>query len=146
MRHSHPKHQASRRAALWVLYLVDVGEIDPSEALKTSRATMTELEPELGQHWDLVEARVNGIFGAFEKVDESVQAVSPRWKIARMAPVDRNILRVGAWELLHGQFEAPVAVIDHCVELGKEYGEKNTSGFVNGLLDQLCKDNDISVR
>ena len=146
MAHSRPKQQRARRAALWVLYLIDVGGADPDDALATSRATMTELQPELADTWSLVEERVHGIFERWDEVNASVQAVSPRWKIARMAPVDRNILRLGTWEILHGQIESPVAVIDHSVELGKEYGEKNTSGFINGLLDQLCRDNDISLR
>ena len=146
MAHSRQHHQQTRRAALWVLYLIDVAGAEPADALATSRATMTELEPGLAEHWSLVEQRVNGVFELWDEVNDYVQSVSPRWKIARMAPVDRNILRLGAWELVYGQLETPIAVIDHCVELGKEYGEKSTSGFVNGLLDQLCRDKDISLR
>lgn len=145
MAHSHPEQQRARRAALWVLYLVDVGGADPREALEQSRQTIEELEPEVVDRWSMVEARVMGVFDNFEAVNEAVQSVSPRWKIERMAPVDRNILRLGTWELLMGQMEQPIAVIDHCVELGKEYGEKNTPGFVNGLLDQLCQDHSISL-
>lgn len=146
MAHSRPEHQRARRAALWILYLVDVGGADPREALLQSRRTIEELEPELDEKWEMVVERVMGVHDNFDEIDAEVQNVSPRWKIERMAPVDRNILRLGAWELLHGKFESPIAVIDHCVELGKEYGEKNTPGFVNGLLDQICQDHSISMR
>ena len=62
-----------------------------------------------------------------------------------MAPIDRNILRLGAWELLHAK-SSPLPVINACVDLGKEFGEKSTSGFINGLLDELCKANDVALK
>ena len=63
---------------------------------------------------------------------------------ARMARVDRNILRVGAFELMAG-LTPPRDVIYDCVELAKRYGEKQTPRFVNGVLDQLCRNQGISL-
>ena len=70
--------------------------------------------------------------------------MSPHWKLERMASIDRNILRLGAWEILTNH-RSPIVVINACVELGKLYGEKDTPGFINGLLDQLCKNHKIKV-
>jgi N utilization substance protein B len=79
-----------------------------------------------------------------DEVDEALQRSSPRWKIKRMAPLDRNLLRLGVLELLEGILP-PRDVIYDCVELGKRYGDGNTPRFVNGILDQLCRDNQISL-
>lgn len=135
----------TRRAALLILSGADIAKTDADEALHYDKATLVgEYGPRLAQHWDMVEARVVGVRERFDEVTEEVQKVSPRWRVERMAPVDRSILRLGAWEILHGDV-SPLEVIDHCVDLAKDYGEKDTPAFVNGLLDQLCQDHDIEI-
>jgi len=135
----------TRRAALLILSGADIGRTDPVEALAFDKATLVEeYGPRLAEHWDRVEERVNGVHERFDVLTEEVQKVSPRWKVERMAAVDRSILRLGAWEILYRE-SAPLEVIDHCVDLAKDYGEKSTPGFVNGLLDQLCQDHDIRI-
>lgn len=138
-------HRNARRAALWLLYSIDVTDGSPVDALSASRQTLAELDEGSTSYWVEIETRVRGVREKIEKIDEVVQAVSPRWRLERMASIDRNILRLGAWEILEAEL-APIAVIDGCVELGKEFGEKGTSAFVNGLLDQICQDHDIKMR
>lgn len=71
-------------------------------------------------------------------LDEMIAACSAHWKLNRMALVDLNILRVGAFELLHCQEEIPAAVaIDEAVELAKVFGSQDSASFVNGILDQV---------
>lgn len=139
-----PRRQ-SRRAALWLLYALDVTGATADEALAAGRATTEELGDVEPAEWAEVEAMVRGARARWDEVNAAVQAVSPRWKISRMAHIDRNILRLGAWEILFGA-HAPLAVINGCVDLAKEYGDKGTPGFVNGLLDQLCRDNQVAIR
>jgi N utilization substance protein B len=79
-----------------------------------------------------------------DEIDTALQGSSPRWKVKRMMPMDRNILRIGVFELLEGIIP-PRDVIYDCVELGKAYGDKNTARFVNGVLDQFCRDNKIRL-
>jgi len=138
------EHIDARRVALWLLYAIDVTDGDVDEALELARDTAAEQADDLGGYFDLVAQKVRGVRGRIDDVDDVVQSVSPRWKIERMAYVDRNILRLGAWEILYGDVP-PLAVINGCVDLAKEYGAKTTPGFVNGLLDQICKDRDIAV-
>ena len=137
--------RAARRAALWLLHAMDITGRGMDELLSDSRATAVDVEPQLAGAWPRVEARVIGVSQQLEQLNREVQAVSPRWKIERMAPMDRNLLRLGAWELL-GNYCEPLDTINGCVDLGKEYGERATPGFVNGLLDQLCKDHNIRVK
>ncbi len=134
-----------RRAAVLVLYAIDSAEVDESDALDTIPGTLTdEFGSRVGQVWDDVTLAVHGVQARIEELNAEIQAVSPRWKVERMAPVDRTILRVGAWEILHAE-HPPLEVINACVDLAKEYGEKTTPAFINGLLDQLCQNHDITI-
>jgi N utilization substance protein B len=134
----------AREAALWSLYGMDVAERLVAEAIDDFYPIAHDLDPEVSELWHDVEARLIGVLDILPRLDEELQKVSPRWRIERMAHIDRNILRLGAWELFSAQ-TPPIVVINACVELAKDYGEQNTPGFVNGLLDQICKDHDISV-
>jgi transcription antitermination protein NusB len=140
-----PDDIASRRVALWMLYALDVHAREAEAMLTDSYASLLELEPNLPQCWERVEARVFGVEGAMEELNAEIRELSPRWKLERMATIDRNILRLGIWEILR-EFRRPLAVINACIELGKEYGESGTPAFVNGLLDQCCTNHDIAVR
>lgn len=73
-------------------------------------------------------------------LDELVQKHSPRWKVSRMAMVDRNILRVAAWELMSDKETAAPVVIDEAVEIAKRYGAEQSGAFVNGILDGVARE------
>ena len=140
---SKSEHRKARRVALWVLYALDLTDGEVDHALDACRESMEDIA-NVDALWAEVGRRVRGVVDNFADVNAAVQGVSPRWKIERMAPVDRNILRLGGWELLLDGVP-PLLVINGCVDLGKEFGDKTTPGFVNGLLDQLCKDNGIVI-
>jgi N utilization substance protein B len=74
-----------------------------------------------------------------DALDADIQARMTNWELKRVALVERNILRLGAYELKH-EPETPVAVvIDEAVELAKSYGELESGPFVNGVLDALAR-------
>ncbi len=142
-----PTSQLLRRArevALWVLYGLDVVDRLVPGALDDFYPIAEDLDAEVAELWPEVETRVDGVVDKRPQLDEEIQRVSTRWRLERMAAIDRNLLRLGAWELFHGEV-APIVVINACVELAKEYGEQGSPGFINGLLDQLCKDHGIEV-
>ncbi|MGM0556546.1 MAG: transcription antitermination factor NusB [Myxococcota bacterium] len=134
----------AREAALWLLYGVDVsnnwGDVD----LDQWYATVHDVDEDAIDYWHEVDEMTRGVMDRRPELDERIQAVSPRWRLERMATIDRNILRLGAWELFYSE-TPPLVVINECIELGKKYGEEKTSAFVNGLLDQLCSDHDIEI-
>lgn len=135
----------SRRIALWALYAVDVGAgVDAEDLLIDAYATLEEIVDELPELWPDIERRVFGVAEHAESLNATIQRASPRWRLERMATIDRNILRLGVWEILHGA-TLPVIVIDACVELAKEYGEKGSPSFVNGLLDQICRNEGVAI-
>ena len=95
-------------------------------------------------HWRASDERAIGFarsicLGMREKMVELDGIVShhlDNWVLDRLATVDRNILRLAAWEMLHGGTPAAV-VINEAVELGKRFGGEESGGFVNGVLDGL---------
>jgi len=76
-----------------------------------------------------------------EPIDAVISAASTRWRIERMPLVDRNILRLGTYELLFT--DLPVAItINECVELAKLYGTASSGSFINGVLSAVAQDRD----
>lgn len=142
-RRESEESRLARTAALWVLFGIDVSKTLAKELLYQSYDTLVERDERLPQVWDRVEQRVLGVSGQLEMLHDEIQVLSPRWRLDRMAVIDRNILRLGVWELLTLREERPSLVISACVELGKIYGEKTSGAFINGMLDQLCKNHQI---
>ena len=82
-----------------------------------------------------VETIVNGVLKEQKDIDGKIQPIAPDWPIEQIARVDRNILRLGIYELLHqADVVPPKVVINEAVELAKAFGSDNSSKFVNGVL------------
>lgn len=82
---------------------------------------------------------VNGILTHKEEIDSVIQSVSEHWRIARMAVVDRNILRMAVYELLFEEDIAPAIIINEAIEIAKKYSSEEAATFVNGILDAIRK-------
>jgi N utilization substance protein B len=131
----------SRQGALQTLYAVDLrgagclAEGDVEAALLA-----------VGQHFELpagalafARELVLGVARNQVQIDTCLREASTRWRLERMATVDRNTLRLGAYEILFG--EQPAAVtIDEAVELAREFGSDASPSFVNGVLDALRRE------
>jgi transcription antitermination protein NusB len=85
------------------------------------------------------EGLLAGVRKNCKSIDEVIENHAANWSIKRMTVVDRNILRLAAHELLYAKTPAPVA-INEAIELAKRYGQKNSSQFVNGILDRLNRE------
>ena len=70
------------------------------------------------------------------EIDQLLRDLSENWSLERMAATDRNVLRIGTFEILFDKTPVPV-VIDEAVRLARRYGEKTSGSFVNGILDQI---------
>ncbi len=82
-----------------------------------------------------VEELVKGVLGAQAELDEKLQPIAPGWPIDQIARIDRNVLRIGLFELLHrADSVPPKVVINEAVELAKAFGSDNSSKFINGVL------------
>jgi transcription antitermination protein NusB len=72
-----------------------------------------------------------------ERCDELLKANAAGWSVERMQPVDRNILRLGLYELMECAETPPAVVLDEAVELAHLFGGEESLGFVNGVLDAV---------
>lgn len=85
------------------------------------------------------DAIVRGVVAQREAIDTAIRAANPAWRLERMARVDRNILRLASWEILHGREVPPQVVIDEAIELARRFGSEDSPAFVNGTLDKLSR-------
>lgn len=82
-----------------------------------------------------VQTIVDGVLAEQKDIDEKIQPIAPDWPIEQIARIDRAILRIGLFELLHqGKVVPPKVAINEAVELAKAFGSDNSSKFVNGVL------------
>lgn len=127
---------SGREAALQMLFALDSSG-DSAERVISSFWRETPGDPE-GR--DYAETVARGVANELESVDEAIRKASTNWRLERMARVDRNVLRLGTWELQRNT-EVPRAVIlDEAVELAKRFGSEESGAFVNGVLDRIASD------
>jgi N utilization substance protein B len=82
----------------------------------------------------------DGVVANLAAIDEKITAAAENWRIARMPTVDRNILRLGAFELLFMQDTPAAVAFDEAIELARRFGTADSSAFVNGVLDRLRRE------
>lgn len=87
--------------------------------------------------WDLIK----GVIEHLPDLDERIRTLAPEWPLEQVAIIDRNILRLGLFELLYAKPEEvpPKVAINEAIELGKNYGGQNTSRFINGVLGTVYR-------
>ena len=141
-RHRHdepgPRRQA-REAAVQVLYALDTAGTNGSDAVAQAiQAYWSHLDrPAAGR--EFADVLVQGVMALRDQLDEAIRAANPTWRIERMACIDRNILRLAAYELTERDDVPPHIAIDEAVELAKRFGTEDSPAFVNGTLDKLAR-------
>lgn len=128
------KRQA-REIALQILYPVDMTEISVEDALARFFDSF-DAEPRARAR---AEEIVRGVHAHRERIDEVLAQASPRWRLERMALVDRNVLRLCVHELLFDLDTPARVVIDEGVEIAKRFGAEESARFVNGVLDAAAR-------
>ncbi|MEK7468005.1 MAG: transcription antitermination factor NusB [Planctomycetota bacterium] len=122
----------SRRLALQWLYKSDL----------TGDWEASDLETYLGLRGDPEEVRklardiVEGVVAKKGKLDAEITRIAENWDISRMATIDRNVIRLAAWELIFTDTPGPV-ILNEAVELAKAFSTENSGAFVNGILDRI---------
>ena len=88
---------------------------------------------------EFVKRLVHGVAEREKELDDQLQPVAPEWPIDQIARMDRAVLHIGLYELLHDKDVPPKVVINEAVELAKAFGGDNSSKFVNGVLGTLLR-------
>ena len=97
-------------------------------------------EVETGDQQEYIQAIFNGLFDRRDEIDRMIGEKTVDWRFERLALIDRNILRLGVYELLFYEDVPPEVAIDEAVELAKEYGTDQARSFINGILDRIWKE------
>jgi N utilization substance protein B len=127
---------SGREAALQMLFQMEATGAEADEAIDSFwRSFGSDADPESRAYADVC---VRGVAEKRDEVDGHIVKASQHWRIERMTRVDRNVLRLGAWEL-GARPDVPRAVIlDEAVELAKAFGNDESSAFVNGVLNKIA--------
>lgn len=126
----------AREQILQLLYLMEQSKLDAVGAIEFFTKNFEVHEREM----PFIRSRLEGISTQGVEIDKKIAKYSENWKMNRMPKVDRNILRLGAYEL-EFCLDVPVSVvINEAIELGKKFGDMNTAKFVNGILDKIAKE------
>ena len=97
-------------------------------------------EVEAGDQREYIETVFNGILGRLAEIDRTIGERTVGWRFERLALIDRNILRLGVYELLFLDEVPPEVAMDEAVELAKKYGTEQARSYVNGILDRIWKE------
>jgi N utilization substance protein B len=128
----------ARKRALDALYASDVRGVEALELLK-----QTEIEVEDRQNqqpiFDYAEMLVTGYFENAYQIDSEIQMLADNWSLDRMPAVDRAILRMAAWEILHNSEVPNEVAISEAVSLAAELSTDESPKFINGVLARLAK-------
>jgi len=84
-------------------------------------------------------ALYDGVVANKEEIDRQLTAAAENWRLPRMAAVDRNVLRLGSYELLHTPETPAKVALDEAIEMARRYGSANSPAFINGVLDRLLQ-------
>jgi N utilization substance protein B len=126
-------HHPARRLAIDILYQSDIRNEDPGRALQEWMAAGRDV-PEFAR--ELVE----GVSAHRAELDEFLGRHATGWTVHRMAVVDRTILRVACYELLHRPDVPAAAAINEAVEAAKELSTEDSGRFVNGVLGRIAEE------
>lgn len=125
----------AREAALRALYEIEVGKLDSDSAVADTLANTT-LQPDLAEY---ARAAVVGICKHRASLDDLLAGCLKGWDLPRVAVVDRNVLRLAAFELFHCPSIPPAVTINEAVDLVKRYSTAESGRFVNGVLGELVR-------
>ncbi len=125
-------------AALQSLFAAEV----KGEDAEVSLAWLAEEDLLEGTTVDFAVSLIRGVTNSKPDLDEVIQRYAPAWPVPMLSVVDRNILRIALYELLHTPNVPPKTAVDEAVELAKMFGSDNSARFVNGVLGSVMTELD----
>ncbi len=127
------KNRRARTVALQVLFSNEINpqQLPPDEMIR-ERVRNDEEQIRYANRL------IDGVTVRKKELDEQIEAVLENWNFSRLATTDKNVLRIAVYELM--SVREPVAILmNEAIEIAKEYGDKKSGGFVNGVLDKIRK-------
>ncbi len=123
----------SRELALQALFYMDMSQQESIETLELYCATFKPAPQAVNFFIELVK----GVLVYRESIDGIIEKFSSNWKVRRMSCVDRNILRIAAYEILFREDIPAKVSINEAIDIGKKFGTEESGAFINGILDTI---------
>ena len=120
----------ARRVAMQAIYQSDVSSVDIEEALDG----LFKEEKMTDEARDFSKKLAIGVIKAKDELDGRIKDFSKNWTVDRISPVDRSILRIALFELIHEKDTPRAVIINEAIELAKRYSDENSASFINGIL------------
>jgi len=131
--------RVGRERALQALFQLDQeAQVAPKDAVEAAWSASDDEGPRDPQAHAFALELVEGVRTHLAELDGLLEEHSHNWRLDRMQRIDRNILRLGAFELKHRADIPRKVTINEAVELGKKFGTEESSAFINGLLDRVA--------
>ncbi|MFH1201321.1 MAG: transcription antitermination factor NusB [Candidatus Omnitrophota bacterium] len=130
------KRTHAREVALKVLYQLDISRQEFSLKIEDTWCDEEKLELDVAEFADFL---VRGVHKHFKEIDGLIVKYATNWQLKRMAVIDRNILRLGVFELMFSEDIPAKVSINEAIDLAKKYGDADSGKFVNGVLDKINK-------
>ncbi len=125
--------RSARELALQALYYADMNQTDIEKVIENFCRHFTPSKRALPYFNKLA----RGVVRASSEIDALIENFADHWKLTRISCVDRNIMRIGVYELLHCPDIPPKVVINEAIDIGKKFGAQESGAFINGILDSI---------
>jgi len=128
----------AREVALQVLFEADLNKTPMSSA--AAKAFIAQRLINNRAMIEFCHTLIDGTRKNKASIDQTIVATAINWRLVRMMPADRNIMRLASYELLHSPVNEPVQIVlNEAIELAKRFGSADSASFVNGILDKIAK-------
>jgi len=129
----------ARTIVLQSLYEWDFHNQTPKEALQITERNLDEFAPDFDER-SFTLALMKGIMDHIDDIKDAISKFAPDWPIERITTVDRNVLRIGIYELIFDDQIPSKVAINEAIELAKSFGGESSGKFVNGVLGAVYRD------
>ena len=130
------KRTAAREAALQLLFTHDLNDgIVREDVLRHLREQLPDADTQ-----EFALGLYDGTLAHQEDIDERIRAAADNWRLERIAILDRNAIRLGAYELMHSEAGPAGVVMNEMIEMARKFGSTESPGFVNAVLDRMFRD------
>ncbi len=130
------KRRKAREHALQILFQLDIKKEKPSAAVL--RSFWVEYQPD-DEVRVFAEEILKGTYKHIDEINKLIRKCAKNWSLDRMAAVDRNVLRIAVYEILHRKDIPSSVTINEAIEIAKKYGTEESGSFVNGILDSVAR-------
>ena len=138
----HGARYRARRRAVDILFEAETRDIDPVSIVEDRAALAQDPANAVAPVADYTREIIAGAAENLDEIDDSIERfLSENWELNRLPAVDRAILRVATWEILHNDDVAPAIIIANAMEMSTEYAGDNASPYIHAVLDDIIQAN-----